>query len=282
MTSPKSKKLIVEESLTEKLERWYDRNGMILNVCLGVVLAGVLGFYGYKWMNERAVRAANMDLSPVVQRFSEAMGTEDDAKKNEQLDAAVTAANEVVEKHKGNKVGREAQMMIANAQYDMAVNKTGQDVAMFEKARDSFQKAVDMSETKEEKAAGLIGKGNVLENLAFIQENPKLLEDAIAVYKEAQTVAAGTYLGGEAKLNTARALLAQNNDNATADAKKLYEEVSKDRSVTMTAEHKKDSSSRTVKTATGAELSQDEVQGLLNSAVFSQKKQAEDQLAGLN
>lgn len=276
MTPEKPAKLIVEESMGEKLSAWYDRNGNWINAAIVVVLAIVIGFKAYDWMHKRAVAKANMAYGEALNRFQTAVQQPDTAKKKDELNGAITAAQQVVVDHGDRYVGREAQLMIGNAQFAMASDEPGQNTKLLESARDSFKKYLDMAETNEEKATGHLARGNVQENLSFIQSDPKLLTEAIADYKDALAATEGSYLGAEAKLALARAISGQTGKESEAEAKKLLQEVAAKRPVTLVS--KSAVEEKPIKLDSGATLTSEEINDMLNFTNWSQQKMAEDAL----
>src|SRR5690606_5375308 len=146
----------------------------------------------------------------------------------------VTAATQVVNEYPAKFVGRQAQLLIGNAEYMIALSQSGgKDIKQLEAARNSFKKYLDLAQTDAERATGLIAIGNVTENIAFIQEDEATLQEAIDSYEKAAEIAKGTNLGGEASLAAALAKSAINKPEAQAESKKLYAEVAENRPVQL-------------------------------------------------
>lgn len=283
MTPEKSAKpVVIEDTFGEKLERWYEDNGKWLNVLLIVVLVGIIGYKVYDWMQARSVAKANTAYGLALQRFQMAYQSPDEAKKVDELQGAITAAQQVADEHADMFVGRQAQLMIGNAQYSISETQSGQvqDVAMLEKARDSYQKYINMAAGNSEKATGYIALGNVLENLSFIRSDETLLQEAADAYTQAMSAAEGTYLGAEAKLALARTRSARSAPESRADAAKLYEEVAKNREVRLMTTADADPAGP-LKLESGDILSQEQIAEIKNMSEWSQQQVAEDALARL-
>lgn len=275
-----AKPLVVEDTFGEKLEHWYEANGKWLNVLLIVILVGIIGYKAYGWMQARNVAKANTAYGLALQRFQMAYQSPDETKKVDELQGAITAAQQVVDDHAGEFVGRQAQLMIGNAQYSISETQSGKDVAMLEKARESYQKYINMAAGNSEKAAGYIALGNVLENLSFIRSDQKLLQEAADAYAQAMSSGEGTYLGAEAKLALARTKSARNSPEARADAVKIYEDVSKNRKVQLMSAAELESI-KPMKLESGGTMSKEEIVAIKNMSAWSQQQIAEDALARL-
>ncbi len=272
--------ILVEDTFGEKLEHWYENNGKWLNVLLIVLLAGVIGYKLYDWMQARSVAKANASYSLALTRFQKAYQSPDDTQKVDELQGAITAAQQVADEHADEFVGHQAQLMIGNAQYSISETTSSQNVAMLEKARDSYQKYINMAATNNEKAAGYIALGNVLENLSFIRSDATLLQEAADAYTEAMSAGENTYLGAEAKIALARTKSAQNAPEAQANAAKLYEEVARNRQVQLVSAEELEAV-EPIKLESGGTLTREEIADLKNMGDWSQKKVAEDALARL-
>lgn len=279
-TNKPSAPMVVEDSFSEKLQLWYEENGKWLNVLLIVVLVGIVGYKLYDWMQVRNVAKANTAYGLALNRFQMAYQNPDEAKKVDELQGAITAAQQVADEHSGEFVGRQAQLMIGNAQYSISETKSGQDVQMLEKARESYLKYIKMASSNSEKAAGHIALGNVLENLSFIRSDEKLLQEAADAYNQAMSAAEGTYLGAEAKLALARTMSARNAPDAHANAVKLYEDVAQNREVQLMSAAELEAV-EPLKLESGSTLEKEEIAGIKNMRNWSQQQAAEDALARL-
>lgn len=277
--TPKRDRLVVEESLGERLEGWYDRNGMLINVLLAGIVAVVIGYSGYKAYHTRTVNRANAAFGAAQERLYTAVQEQDPAKKKDDLQGAITAAQQVVADYSGQFVGRQAQLMIANAQYELAAEEVGKKPDTLEKARENFEKYIQLAETNQEKAAGHLGRGNVLENLAFIQSDNKQLDAAIKDYQNAVSAAGDSYLGRQAKLALARAQAAQTAKEAQEQARKVYQEVADSKLTPLTTADVKDL--KPVALVAGPEVSAEQIASILNFTHWSQKQVALDSLSQL-
>lgn len=271
---------IVEQTFGEKLETWYDRNGKWINILIIVVLVGVIGYKGMQWMNDRNVMRANSAFLAAQTHYQTAQAQPENEQTVEQLQAAITAAQQVVNDYSDNSVGRQAQLMIANSQYAIVTAKNAQDVEQLEAAQASFNKYIEMARTDEERAAGHIGVGNVLENLAFVRDDKATLDKAVESYNKAADLAKGTALAGEAKLAAALAKSAMNNPEAQAEAKELYAEVAENRTVNLVSDDLLESVQE-IPVTTGEPLSPEQVRDLYNMTAWSQHQVATDALAEL-
>lgn len=271
---------IVEQTFGEKLETWYDRNGKWINILIIVALVGVVGYKGMQWMKDRNVMRANSAFLTALTHYQTAQAQPENDQRVEQLQAAITAAQQVVNDYSDNSIGRQAQLMIANSQYAIVTAKNAQDVEQLEAAKASFNKYIEMAATDEERAAGHIGVGNVLENLAFVQDDKATLDKAVESYNKAADLAKGTALAGEAKLAAALAKSAMNNPEAQAAAKELYAEVAENRPMNLVSEDLLESV-REIPAATGEPLSPEQVKDIYNMGAWSQHQVATDALAEL-
>ncbi len=280
MISDKPAKPLVEETFGEKLEHWYENNNKWLNVLLVVLLAGVIGYKAYNWINARGVAKANTAYGLALNRFQMAYQSQDEAKKVDELGGAITAAQQVAEEYGDKFVGRQAQLMIGNAQYSISLSESGKGIEMLEKARDSYRKYLSMVSTNNEKAAGNIALGNVLENLSFVRSDEKVLQEAADAYKQAMSAGEGTYLGAEAKLALARTQSAISTKEAQENAAKLFEEVAKTRGIQLLSTMKLEDV-KPVELESGDTLTPEEIVNLKNMAEWSQHQIADDSLARL-
>ncbi len=279
MKTDKTAPTLVEPTFGERVETWYDRNGNWLNILLIVVLAGIIGYKLFDYMQAKNIAKANMDYGMALNRFQMAQQAQDPQQKNDQLQGAITAAQQVVSDHSDEFVGRQAQLMIGNAQYTIATSDpTNEGVKTLEKARDSYRAYVDQAETNSEKAAGYIALGNVLENLSFIQSDDKVLQEAATAYTEALSASEGTHLGAEAKLSLARIKTAQRLPGTREDAAKLLKEVAENRNTQLISDTEMEAT-KPVELDGGQTLSVEEVQAIKNLRAWSQKQVAEDALA---
>ncbi len=271
---------IVEQTFGEKLETWYDKNGKWINILIIVVLVGVIGYKGMQWMNDRNVMRANSAFLAAQTHYQTAQSQPENEQTVEQLEAAITAAQQVVNDYSDNPVGRQAQLMIANSQYAIVTAKNARDVEQLEAAQASFNKYIEMASTDEERAAGHIGVGNVLENLAFVQDDKAVLDKAVESYNNAADLAKGTALAGEAKLAAALAKSAMANPEAQTEAKELYAEVVENRTVNLVSDDLLESVQE-IPATTGEPLSPEQVKDIYNMGAWSQHQVAADALAEL-
>lgn len=272
---------LVEQTFGEKLETWYDRNGLIINGVIIVALIAVIGYKGYQWMHERGVARANAAFATALNHYQQGLHNPEEAKKQDELNGAVTAAQQVVNEYSDKFVGRQAQLLIGNAQYAIAMSKGGRDVETLKKALDSYKKYTSLAQDDAERATGHIAEGNVNENLAFIQDDQKVLEEAIASYKKAADLGGDTALGGEARLAAARAQTGiKSSSAATEDARKLLENVAQNRPVQLVSDESL-KSAKPVEMSSGMTLEPEKVNDLRNMAAWSQQQHAKDALAQL-
>lgn len=277
MTTNKPAPQLVEPTFGEKLEIWYDRNGNWINILLIVVLAGIIGYKVYDWVQTRNVARANTDFGIALNQFQMAQQSPDEAQKIDQLQGAITAAQQVVDEHRDQFVGRQAQLMIGNAQYTIATIDEKEGVKALERARDSYRAYIDIAETTLEKAAGQLALGNILENLSFIQSSQQTLQQAAAAYSEAVSAAEGTHLGAEAKIGLARVNGAINSPESKAQAEKLLIEVVDNRDAQLLSEAELQGV-KPVELQSGQVLSVEEVTAIKNLQAWSHKQIARDAL----
>lgn len=272
---------MVEQTFGEKLETWYDRNGLLINGVIIVALVAVIGYKGYQWMHQRGVARANAAFATALNHYQQGLHNPEEAKKQDELNGAVTAAQQVVNEYSDKFVGRQAQLLIGNAQYAIAMSKGGRDVETLKKALDSFKKYTSLAHDDFERATGHIAEGNVSENLAFVQDDQKVLEEAIASYKKAADLAGDSALGGEARLAAARAQTGIKNDPAaTDDARKMLEHVAQNRPVQLVSEETL-KAIKPVEMASGMILASEQVSDIRNMVEWSQQQHAKDALAQL-
>jgi len=283
LTSDKHSNLVVEQTLGEKLETWYDKNNKWITIVFVVVVAAFVGYRLYDWMHAKNVAKANAAFGQAQQRFDMALQAQEPKDKTDQLQGAITAAEQVVNDYSDKFVGLQAQLLIGNAQYQLANEQPGeQGVANLEKARESYQKYLAMASEPMEQATGKIAVGNVLENLAFIRSDEKLLEEAIASYRDAAKNAEGSYLGAEANLFLARALESSKDAERRAEAKKILDEVAKDRQLADNKKPAAGTEDKTITLTSGQTLSADQVAELKSQAEWSQHYVATEELSQLN
>ena len=122
------KRVLVEQTFGEKMEVWYDRNGKWLNIVLGVVVVGVLGWVLMGTFRDRAQNAGNVDFRKAVIQYEMGLMAPEEAEKIDQIQGSITAAQEVADKHADKFVGRQAQLLIGNAHYNIALVQTGEGV----------------------------------------------------------------------------------------------------------------------------------------------------------
>lgn len=280
MPTEKPAQPLIEPTFGEKLETWYDRNGNWLNILMIVILAGVIGYKVYGWMQTRNVASANTAYGLAVYQLQTAQQNPDEKQKIDQLQGAITAAQQVVDEHSDQFVGRQAQLVIGNAQYMIASSDPEQGVKGLERARDSYRAYIDMANTNTEKAAGYIALGNVLENLSFIQSSQQVLQEAETAYTEALSASQGTNLGAEAKLALARTKAGRSAEASQVEAAKLFQEVAASRDVRLVSDAELEAT-KPIELEGGQTLSADEVKDIKNLAAWSQRQLAQDALAQL-
>lgn len=272
---------LVQETFGEKLETWYDRNGTWINVVIIAALVVVIGYKGYGWMQTRNVAKANAAFSTALNHYQQGIYNTDKARKVDELGGAITAAQQVVNDYSDKFVGRQAQLLIGNAQYTIAMAESGgKDVQQLEAAQNSYKKYISLAQTDEERATGLIAVGNVTENLAFIRNDKALLQEAVDSYTKAAETAEGTSLAGEALLAAALAKSGMNDPAAQAEAKKLYAQVAENRPVQLISDAAADAV-KPIELEQGGELSVEEVTDIKNLAAWSQSETAKDALTRL-
>ncbi len=282
MTTEKAARPMVEQTAGEKMQDWYDNNGKWINIVLIAVLVGIVGYKTYEWIHTRNVEKANIAYSAALNQYQQAMAAQEPAEKKDKLGGAITAAEQVVAEHGDTFVGREAQLMIGNAQYGLVTTQSGDPEAVktLEKARDSYQKYINIAADSNEQATGYLALGNVLENLSFINSDPKVMQEAVEAYKQALAASDGTYLGSEVKLSLARALSAINSPQAEAEAAKLYQEVAEKSDVQLVSDGALEPASN-LPAQQDTSVSPEEKKELLNLAEWSHKAKAEEALARL-
>lgn len=280
MSTEKPAQPLVEPTFGEKLENWYDRNGNWLNILVIVILAGVIGYKVYGWMQARNIASANTAYGMAVNQLQMAQQNPDEKQKIDQLQGAITAAQQVVDEHSDQFVGRQAQLVIGNAQYIIASSDPEQGVKGLERARDSYRAYIDMAITNAEKAAGYVALGNVLENLSFIESNQQVLQEAETAYTEALSASQGTNLGAEAKLALARTKAGRSAEASQAEAAKLFQEIAASRDVQLVSDAELEGT-KPIQLEGGQSLSVEEVKDIKNLAAWSQRQLAQDALARL-
>lgn len=274
------KKILVEPTFGEKMESWYEINGKWINIVLGIVVVGVLGWVITGTLRTRAENAANVDFRKAVIQYEMGLMAPEEDQKIDQIQGSITAAQEVVEKHGDRFVGRQAQLLIGNAHYNIALAQTGEGVDALEKARAGYEKYLSMATNDRERAVGNVALGNVLENLGFIRSDESLLEQAVVSYEKAKEQASGTSVAGEATLALARVQLALNKPDASAKAAALYKEVIEQRDTQLVSDETLENLTA-IELASGTNLTQEKVVELINLSAWSQKAEAEDGLSRL-
>lgn len=261
----------------ERTAEWFREHDRLVSAVLAAILIALIAWKGYgKFRDDRLARA-NVEYSTVVQNYNSALGQTDVKQRKDLLGAVVTEGERFVDRYGKSGVAKSAQMMLGNAHYYMAMASSDDaNVASEErrKAREAFEKYLNMADTAQEKAAGQIALGNLIEYRMFVEKDPKLRRDAIAAYDEAVKLAPGTYLEAEAKLAKGRLLQALT--GREDDARQLFEQVANERKVEAKDETTTPSADR--RPSAEERLAEQNAQKLREAMLVSYAEEAEQAL----
>jgi tetratricopeptide (TPR) repeat protein len=223
--------ITAEEDLDigERTSLWLDSNAKLVNLFLGILVVLALGWTVYRWIHQGRQANASRAYALVLDQFNTAENEQDEAKRRDSLNAAITAGDTVIKDYPKQFVGRQAQLLVGNANYELASLPSAQGPQALNNAREAYTKYISMADDPQEKAVGNLALGNVLQDQLFITQDNKLVTDAETAYKQAIDLGRGTYVEAEAKL--ALANMYQAFENRQADAEKLYREVAESRDV---------------------------------------------------
>lgn len=245
--------------LGERTSLWMDSNAKLVNLLLGVLVILALGWTVYRWVHQGRQASASRAYASVLEQFGAAQNEQDEIKHRDALNAAITAADSVIRDYSKQFVGRQAQLLIGNANYELASLPSANGPTALNNARDAYQKYIAICTDPHEKAAGYLALGNVLQDQVFIEKDDKLVPDAENAYKQAMDLGRGSYLEAESKL--ALANMYTGFENRQGEAEKLYQSVLQDRKVEPRPEEK------AVKTADGEHVLTPEQVGEVKSLV---------------
>lgn len=224
----------VQDDFSERASFWMDKNSKLINGLLIAVVLLVLGWTVYKWFRQGAIEKANQGYGMVLQQFTTAVNEQDETKRRDALNGAITAAESVIRDYPNQQVSRYAQLLLGNAHYKLASMQSGEaGRPAMKNARAAYEKVVNSAKTPLEKAAGHLGLGNVLQDEMFINNDPAMAKQVEDAYKQASDEAKGTYLEAEAKMNLARLYEGSLRND---DARKLYETVAAENQITPSKE----------------------------------------------
>jgi tetratricopeptide (TPR) repeat protein len=216
----------------ERVAEWFREHDRLVSAILAAILIALIAWKGYgKFHNDKIARA-NLEYNTVVQNYNMALGQTDLKQRKDLLGAVITEGERFVERYSNLGIGETTQMMLGNAHYYMALASADDREAATEqrrRAREAFEKYLAMADTPEEKAAGQIALGNLIEYQLFTEQDMNLRRDAVAAYDEAIKLAPNSYLAAQAKLAKGRVLQALT--GREDDARALFEEVANERKI---------------------------------------------------
>lgn len=262
----------------EKLADWYHNNDKLITAVLLVILIAIIGWKGYGKYSDYKHAKSSQEYEKVLTQYNMALQETDASKRKEALTAAASEADRVAKEYSGYYVGRAAQLMRGNALFVDSMVTTGPDSLKYlNDAQVAFQSYKQMAKTPQETAVANLAIGNALENaLAFSKNDMNKAKEADDAYAQVEKDVPGTYLAAEAKL--ARARLAQVQTNQEDKARKLYEEVAKERKI---AEPAKASEEKTFKDERGHEMTAKELNDIRQFADSSYAAIAKKQMNAL-
>ncbi|MGI8907732.1 MAG: tetratricopeptide repeat protein [Candidatus Sumerlaeaceae bacterium] len=223
--------LTVQDDLDfgERTTLWFDTNAKLVNILLAAFIIVALGWTVYRWIHQGQQAKASRAYAAVLEQLGTAQAAPDDAKRRDALNAAITAADNAIKNYPSTFVGRQAQLLLGNAHYELASLQAGQQSTALNNARDAYQKYITIAREPQEKAVGNIALAHVLQDQLFITQDQKLTRDAENAFKQASDLAKGTYLDAQAKLGLAN--MYQALENRQGEAEKLYQAVAQERKV---------------------------------------------------
>lgn len=195
----------VEDDFGDRASLWMENNSKLINGLLLVVVLLALGWTAYRWYRQGTLEKANQAYGQILHQFNTAMGEQDETKRRDALNGAITAAETVIREYPNQEVARKAQLLLGNAHYKLAAIQTGEPGRQAMKnARDAYEKAISVAQDPVERAAGQLALGNVLQDEMFINNEPAMAKQVEDAYKRAIDEAKGTFLEPESKMNLAR------------------------------------------------------------------------------
>lgn len=263
----------------ERFADWYQDNEKYITALLVAILLAMAGWKAYQYFHGRTLGRAGVDLSTALQNYSRAMNEPDDAKRQELLATVATEGNGLFDKYPDLYAGRMGLLLAGNAKYytaSLTVSEKEKSADTFKAAQEAFQKYIQNAKTNEEKAAGQFALGQTLENLLFRTQDPNLRRQAQDAYEQARKLAPGTYLDAEASLAYGRLLQVQ--PGRQDEARKIFEQVAKDRKVAPPA-HKKESVQSKVDNLTPAQV--DDIRTFAKTSYAEEAQKALTALKGV-
>ncbi len=267
-----------------KMNEWYERHSTLITTILVVLAVGMLGYKGYGMWKSSQNAQATAQFQGVLQNYMMALGQTDATKQKEFYAKAVSEAERVASEKAGTAIGNASVLIAGNAHYYYAMalmTKGAESAAELKSAQDAFEKYIAAAPTPEEKAAGRLALGNVLENQAYLNpaDSKIKLEQATKAYTEAAEATPGTALASESRLALAR--LMANEEGRREDARKLFEEVKAERKLPGLTDKQKEQLQGS-KDAQGREVKPEVIQDIRQLGEFSQEQAADRALRMLN
>lgn len=194
-----------EDDFGDRASFWMEENSKLINGLLLVVVLLALGWTAYRWHRQGTLEKANQAYGQILHQFNTAMGEQDETKRRDALNGAITAAETVIREYPDLEVARKAQLLLGNAHYKLAAIQTGEPGRQAMKnARESYEKAISVAQDPVDRAAGQLALGNVLQDEMFINNDPAMAKQVEDAYRRAMDEAKGTFLEPECKMNLAR------------------------------------------------------------------------------
>ena len=271
------------EDIGMKASEWFNRNSSWLSGLIIVVALGFIGYRAYGWYEKKESSKAAAELTEVYAAVGAAMSAPEGDARKEAYEKAVSEATRVASARPNSPVGRAAQLALGNVHYHRAatfgIESSDEFQTELKSARDAYERYIGMATTPLEKAAGQLALGNVLENQLLVATDARSLSsDAEKAYKEAADLAPKSYLAAEALLAQAR--LIANQEGRTEEARKLLENIARDRKL---PEVKPDDMPKSpARTSTGQEVSPEELVAIRQFAELSAAREAERLARTLN
>src|SRR5688572_29108210 len=154
------------------MSEFFSRNSKAINVLLTIALVVGAGIGIYRWQTNSKISKASAQYGNVIQTIQKALPETDAAKRKETLQAAIIAAENLARDYPGMYAGRQAQLMVGNAYYLLAISQSGatEGVEALNKAKEAYEKYLGMNLSNEESATGYLALGDVLQNQTFIKK----------------------------------------------------------------------------------------------------------------
>jgi hypothetical protein len=185
------------------------RLATIITVFLGLVALGFAGWYISGYLKNAGNEERTAQYTEVLVEFQTGLNDEDTTSRLTKLLNAGTKAENLAATFGNNSLGFQTLLLAGNSRFEAAYGQQPDKAReVLKAALASYDKALSIAMEDQSRAVAHLARANTYDNLGFLGE-VTMASEANKAYAEASRIGRGTAVDLEARLGTARLLVAQ-------------------------------------------------------------------------